>query len=88
MPFDSKKQTNARISGPNKYYFPFLLLRIIVHMWYRYAWLHALGLLILLIAGIFTGNLFTKNGLIYGGLMSALYLGLYFLNRWLERLDT
>jgi hypothetical protein len=87
MPIESKKQADVKVSRPNKYWVPFLLLRAIVYGWYRYAWLHSWGILLLLIQGIFTGNLFTKEGLFYGGLMDALYLGLYFLNRWFERHD-
>ena len=87
MSHDTKNQVNKHISIRDKFYIPFLILRLIVHYWYTYIRLQLGGLVIVLIVGIFTGTLFTKAGLYCGSAITALYLGLYFLHHWFERHD-
>ena len=86
MPQDYKKlvDKNNRSIG-DKFYIPLLILRIIVISWYTYVRFQLVGLVIVLIIGIFSGTLFTLAGLYYGGAIIALYLGLYFLYLWFEK---
>ena len=84
--YQNPKQYFGRKYLSGKSYFPWFILSIVVGVWYRYAMLHLLAVLILLIIGIFTGDLFTRDGLFWGGWTIVLYLDLYFLNQRLERL--
>ncbi len=63
-----------------------MFVRFIVGIWRKYNELHLLALVALFLIAVFTGNLFTTNGL-FIVLIAVLYLLVYLLDKWLKKVD-
>ena len=82
----SEKQPKVRISYPWIRHSLFGVLRVIVSTGSDLAKWHRFGMAIWLLLLIITGKLFTVWGLILA-LIFALYILLYYLDKWLAKYD-